>query len=113
MNFGKHRGRAVSEVPTFYLRWCIAECESLEPWLRQAIEEELERRRCQFQTGKPPPPQIDWRAVLTTWHRDLVKRWHPDRGGSHEAMVAVNDAVERLRTLVLEAVRPTSVTANR
>jgi curved DNA-binding protein CbpA len=34
------------------------------------------------------------------WYRGLVLKYHPDRGGSHEAMVAINDAHERLVALV-------------
>jgi hypothetical protein len=35
--------------------------------------------------------------VVEKWFRALVRDYHPDRGGSHEAMKAVNDANERLR----------------
>ena len=31
---------------------------------------------------------------LKAWHRGLAKKWHPDRGGSTEAMQAVNDGLE-------------------
>jgi curved DNA-binding protein CbpA len=38
--------------------------------------------------------------VIDRWYRGLVMDYHPDRGGSKEAMQAVNDAHDRLRKLV-------------
>jgi|SRR5579884_150551 len=40
-------------------------------------------------------------AALTSWYRDAARRFHPDRGGSHDAMTAVNDINARLREALL------------
>jgi curved DNA-binding protein CbpA len=37
--------------------------------------------------------------MIRQWYRGLVLDFHPDRGGSHEAMQAINEAHERLRKL--------------
>jgi hypothetical protein len=101
-DFGKHRGRRVCDVPTGYLRWCLRECECLDPYLRRAVHEELRRR-----DGPAPGPApsgstavVDLPAVIRQWHRELVLKWHPDRGGSKEAMQAINDAHDLLQKLV-------------
>jgi hypothetical protein len=102
LTFGKYRGYALINIPSGYLQWCLRECESLDDWLRPYIRRELASRGVDSrppQTRTPPPPAVDWQALIKRWHHDLVMRWHPDRSGSHEAMCAVNDAVERLRHL--------------
>src|SRR5688572_18176365 len=44
MTFGKHRGRAVADLPKGYLRWLLAECDQIEPWLARVVRQELSRR---------------------------------------------------------------------
>jgi curved DNA-binding protein CbpA len=38
--------------------------------------------------------------VVCRWYRDLALHFHPDRGGSNEAMQAINEANNRLRRMV-------------
>lgn len=98
MPFGRHKGRPLSEIPSEYLSWLLRECD-LRPWLHDAVEAELQDRVSGFrQEHDHPPVALD--TIITQWHRELVKRHHPDRGGSLEAMKAINDAADRLRTLV-------------
>src|SRR5262245_44201496 len=104
MPFGKWRGHPLTDVDTGYLLWCLRGCDSLKPWLREAIELELDRRH-----GEPPPrpqsrpsaslatPALKWEPVVERWFRELALKYHPHRGGSHEAMVALNDAHDRLK----------------
>jgi hypothetical protein len=33
----------------------------------------------------------DGQAVIEKWYREVAKKYHPDRGGMHEVMVAIND----------------------
>jgi hypothetical protein len=100
-DFGKHCDRPVEDVPTSYLRWCLRECECLTPWLRSAVEAELARRAGggPRERGQPRPP-VDWPAVIQGWYRSLCLDFHPDRGGSKEAMQAINEAHDRLRRLL-------------
>jgi molybdenum-dependent DNA-binding transcriptional regulator ModE len=39
---------------------------------------------------------LDLQATLDTWYREVAKQHHPDRGGSHEVMAAINDLRARL-----------------
>ena len=43
LNFGKHKGRRLGDVPLSYLDWLEREA-GLQPWLRRAVRTELERR---------------------------------------------------------------------
>jgi hypothetical protein len=108
MNFGKHRGKPLPSVPGNYLHWCLNECQGLDDWLRAAIERELQSR----DSGPPRPPEhqhhgqgqggrqlVDVRSLVQTWYREMALRFHPDRGGSHEAMKVINHAHERLKLL--------------
>jgi hypothetical protein len=54
-DFGKHRGRLASDVPTGYLRWCVTTCDCLQPWFRLAIRAELERKAERRQAGLTDP----------------------------------------------------------
>lgn len=51
MTFGKYKGKNVSDVPTGYLKWFIAEMTGLPGWLRHGIETELAGRK-----GSPSSP---------------------------------------------------------
>jgi hypothetical protein len=110
MTFGKHEGEQVSDVPTSYLRWCLRICDNLEPWLRSAIAREMDRRNQEkARQEQPQQARRDLPANLTEliprWYRQLALRYHPDRGGSVEAMRVVNDAHERLRELLQAGVQ--------
>jgi hypothetical protein len=49
--------------------------------------------------AKPTPRPLAWEPVVQTWYRRMALRFHPDRGGSHEAMLAINVAHDELRRL--------------
>jgi hypothetical protein len=104
MDFGKHCGRRVSEVPTSYLRWVIREATEISPWLRRCIQDEVARRDGgRHDTPQPPPRQsgamVNIGEVVRQWWREMALRYHPDRGGSTEVMQALNNAHQRLREL--------------
>jgi hypothetical protein len=41
------------------------------------------------------------RAAVAKWHREMVKRWHPDRGNHDPAILAaLNNAKDRLLQLL-------------
>jgi hypothetical protein len=101
INFDKHRGSALSEVPTSYLSWCIAECECLDDWLRRAIVRELARRGArQAQTRTPPPPPVDWAAALGRVRKELALLHHPDRGRAPGIRAGINIALDQVAQLV-------------
>jgi hypothetical protein len=102
LSFGKHVGKELAEVPTPYLLWVIRARRSLDPALRQAIWRELGERGCThsgWESAASAPPAPDWAALIRQWYRGLVLDFHPDRGGCHEAMQAINEAHDRLRKL--------------
>lgn len=105
MPFGKHKGELLEDVPTDYLRWVLRTCTRLAFGLRLAIHQELAARppeQSYTQAGSPTRPgmPVDWPDVLRRWHRQLCLDFHPDRGGSTEAMQAINAAYDRLRKMV-------------
>jgi hypothetical protein len=68
--------------------------EFKNPFVREAIENELLRREGMEQAA----PQ-SWENRVTQVFREMALRYHPDRGGSTEAMQAVNDYYQRLKEL--------------
>lgn len=96
MPFGKYRDQPIDQIPTGYLRWLLT--IDLWPDLQSAVEEELELRREGFERGprQAPTPAID----VASWYRQLSMRFHPDRGGSKEAMQAVHAAKELLERML-------------
>jgi hypothetical protein len=112
MPFGKYRDRPMSEIPLDYLGWVLHECRGLRPWLRAAVQAEFDRRvnrEPEWEGDYDPeptrhPPPADWPELLRRWHRKLCLRYHPDRGGTHEQMLVVQDARQTLQDL-LEASR--------
>jgi hypothetical protein len=110
MPFGQHKGKRLPDIPAAYLSWLLT--IDLQPWLQRAVERELayreredaerpreqaRRRRGRCETKAPPP--VDWDGLLRSWYREMSLRFHPDRGGSTEAMQAINHAYDRLREL--------------
>jgi hypothetical protein len=104
MPFGKYKGRPLQDLPASYLRWVLRECD-LRPWLEDAIRRVLAGTDRQREWRREPEPGVDVpEDLIARWYRTLVMKWHPDRGGSTEAMQAVNDARELLVELLDEQV---------
>lgn len=126
MPFGKHRGQYLHEVPTSYLEWCLSNLQDLDSQLRAAMQEALDgqaaeqgersestsgrwrqqseaRQRYQRREQEPPPEPgrqlVELKAIIRMWHREMAMKFHPDRGGSVEAMAAINAAHDRLKKL--------------
>lgn len=92
MPFGKHRGRPLSEIPADYLRWVLDNCDNITPRLRAEITRLLNP------AAEPPAGSLTT-SVCNQWYRTMAVRFHPDKGGSHEAMKAVNAGRELLLQL--------------
>jgi hypothetical protein len=108
MPFGKHRGERLADIPASYLHWVVENCKDLDGWLATAIRRELDVRQARRHQGDagtrqarptyPPPAELG--DLISQWHRRLVLRHHPDRGGDVKVMQALNAAVDELRQLV-------------
>ena len=107
MPFGKYKGRDVTEVPESYLSWALGHVK-LEAGLARAIVAQLgilalerKRDRLAAECYRPIRREFErWvpslRPLIDEWYRDLCRRLHPDHGGDHKAMVAINIAREML-----------------
>jgi hypothetical protein len=117
MPFGKHKGRPISALPTGYLCW-LTTLEDLKWYLREAVEAELRRRpdaveqdddddddrHHRHHRPEPKAPALPaWEPVVRQWHREMSLLFHPDKGGTCEAMQAVNAGADKLRKLFAEA----------
>ncbi len=109
MPFGKHRGTAISELADEYLLW-LTSIELRRPWLRDAVEEEIERRRLDeerreeerretFDRLNAPQPEVA-DAIVGAGLRSLARRHHPDVGGDGRRMSELNNAADWLRQQV-------------
>lgn len=47
MPFGKHRGEALADIPSDYLRWVVRKANTADRTLKRRIHEELDRRRAE------------------------------------------------------------------
>ncbi len=98
MPWGKHKGKPLTDVPSDYLQWVIAEADNASSWLKQQIKQELSRR-C-----SPPPRQASNTALsvdqIDDWFRRLARKYHPDVGGDNEIMKALQDGYEELKRMI-------------
>lgn len=89
MPFGKYRGCPVEDLPEGYLNWLIENVDLREP-LRTAVYDALER---QWNTEPATMPAAN---NVKTVYRKLARKYHPDTGGSTQAMQAINEFYEEL-----------------
>jgi hypothetical protein len=105
MPFGKHQGERLTEVPSAYLEWVLANLTSIRPGLRWAIQQELRWRdgvdeQEEDEEEEPVPLPALVTPILRDWWHSLVRDYHPDRGGSVEVMQALNEAHRRLVEMI-------------
>jgi hypothetical protein len=100
--FGKHQGRRIADTPTGYLHWVFDNCTDLYPDFREMIRQELARRAGDHAQGASDRATAGTSLtdpVISEFFRLLSLKYHPDRGGTHEQMLVVNEARE-LRELL-------------
>jgi hypothetical protein len=111
LHFGKYRGWPIAEVPADYLEWLLDTVEWLKPSQRQALRDELaRRRRFRREREDPTPPPVMAlperasldvaREIIAAGRRQLAHKAHPDAGGTTEAMTSVNVTADWLIELI-------------
>lgn len=112
LRFGKYKNKNIDDVPIGYLEWLLANVADLNPLLRGAINDRLARTSTAggpTATASSPAPSLvaipevaqAIRSALKEVRRELAQKYHPDHGGSNEAMIAVNEFYERLAPTLL------------
>lgn len=77
--FGKHKGKALADVPADYLAWLLSACK-LSSGLRAAVAQELHRRGRDVSAVAPsPPPCVP--ACLRCGKAGYRVHWQEDRRG--------------------------------
>jgi hypothetical protein len=108
MPFGKYKGRELGDVPESYLLWLLDEAENLSGTLRREITRVLGLEDPddddEDDDPTPPPPATPpgaptIEAIVKAWYRRMAYKYHPDRGGSTDAMQTINDAHDHLKEL--------------
>jgi len=118
--FGKYKGKRLARVPVDYLRWCLGAFRNLDDALRRAIEAEIARRGeepgpdeseagpgqtaqekpAKTEVGVASPLGMSLLASVRMIYRNLALAYYPDRGGSPDAMRALNDFHEQVQELL-------------
>jgi hypothetical protein len=96
MPFGKHRGTPIDRLPLEYIDWLIDQDFLREP-LRSTLEAEFERRAYSQEQSEPDVDVSLIDELVSAGLRTLSKKYHPDLGGDHDLMVALNNCAEWLR----------------
>ncbi|RIV20388.1 J domain-containing protein [Fibrisoma montanum] len=97
--FGKYAYQPLCEVPASYLGLALETFTIPEP-LQVAIRIELaERFGLSVHTSKHAKVEAEPKSEVKRIYRQLAVKYHPDKGGSHVAMQAVNEFYEALSAL--------------
>jgi hypothetical protein len=107
LRFGRYKGKRLSEIPTSYLEWCLANVE-LKYGLDADIRHELRARgvRHEFEDMPKikPPRGLQYELALKiveSGRRQMALKYHPDReNGDTRAMSDVNACADALSELL-------------
>jgi hypothetical protein len=91
LQFGKHKGRDIRDVPADYLTWIIQQQQkTLEEY-----KQELTRREALSDA------KLSWvERMVQAGYRSLATQYHPDHGGDNESMRQIIAANERLKDML-------------
>lgn len=95
MPFGKFSGLDLADIPGDYLSW-LMKIDLREPLRSEARSEYWRRISWQEERQRTAVSTLDAGRVKQIY-RELAFKWHPDQGGTKEAMQAVNEFYELLQ----------------
>lgn len=91
LQFGKYKGYDLQQVPLDYLQWLIAQQQkTVEEYQSEII------RRQSLQDAKLSMAE----RIVQAGFRTLASQYHPDHGGSNDAMRQVIAANEKLKEML-------------
>lgn len=111
LNFGKHKGQDIEDVPDSYLTWVLDNCPKLGETTTTAIKKKLGIINDEYQAQMRSQlaqavirAKIDARgeardeaiSALKTVYRTLSRKYHPDMGGDTAKMAAINEYHEQV-----------------
>jgi DnaJ-class molecular chaperone len=91
LKFGKFKGSLVEDVPTSYLAYLLDQ-DFVDYDLKASCLDEINYRYSEFKMSKKA---VD-RSIIDQAYKRLVIKHHPDKGGNHNAMIAINEFREIL-----------------
>ena len=103
MPFGKHKGKAFSELDTDYLEWASGNLTFREEKYKDALVAELERRQTGGQQQRPQPPQhqqarqsgIPRERIVMAVNLLKQQNVHPTVHASLDSLLRMLDSVEQ------------------
>jgi len=96
MPFGKYSGLALADLPDSYLSWLLGLDDLREPLKSAAWSEYRRRVDAHAERQRTAVLTLDAGRVKQIY-REMAFKWHPDHGGTKEAMQAVNEFYEALQ----------------
>ena len=85
---GKYKDCYIKDIPTSYLIFVLENFNNLNTSLESYIEMEIcERLNMRIKYNDP-------KKIF----KEMCLKYHPDKGGSHEAMLAILDFYEKLKS---------------
>jgi hypothetical protein len=91
LNFGKFKGYEIEDVPTSYLAFLL-DADFVNDEIKAECVEVINYRYSEFELSRK---SID-KSIIDNVFKRLVMKHHPDKGGNHQAMVALNEFREIL-----------------
>jgi hypothetical protein len=89
MPFGKYKNQNITDIDTSYLNWLLDNSSNLDYYLKRFIQNHLESLENSF-------VDVNAEAIKKIYYQ-LSKKYHPDMGGSNEAMKAINEFYNLLK----------------
>lgn len=86
-SFGKFKGYGIDEVPSSYILYCLDNRIGYGTDFYEELLTELWER---FPIDKPTLSNPNIKQA----YKEVCKKYHPDKGGTNEAMQAINEFYE-------------------